>query len=145
MAVSNQSEFIVQRVSEITANKSSECGQFIAFALCFYLFRNCELSNFSDPTSGAQLIICSEKCMGITELYKECVIKQKFVVNTFESEALHSLISLAARFECSNPDTYIIPHVPISNRSCDNFSYIDHLLPDEGALIVYTCFCAYSL
>ena len=140
MAVSNQSEFILRHVSGITGNKTSKCSQFIAFALCFYLFRNCELGNVSDPTSGSQLIICSEKCTGVTELYKECISVEnlQLAVNT-QNEALRTLFSLAARFVCSEPDTYIIPHVPVSNKSCDNFSYIDHLLPSdsEGELLLY--------
>ena len=134
MAITNESEFILQHLSDATGSigiTSSKCDQFVIFALCFYLFRSCELRNDSDPASGSQLTICKNKCGGIDEVYQECINKDKvqiFVANS-TNEVLHHLVTLSERFMCSDPNTYIIPQVPVSNRSCDDVSYIDHLLP----------------
>ena len=123
-----------------TDNTNSKCNQFLALALCFYLFRSCEIHNVSDPTSGSQLPICRNKCAGLDIFYQECYNKDDTIINS-QDEVLLRLASLAEGFTCSDPDTYIIPQVPVSNRSCDDLSYIDYLLPtNEG---IYYSSCAY--
>ena len=110
MAISNESELLVRFVSESASNynTSSKCSQFFAFTLCFYLFRNCELSNVSDPTSSVQLTICSEKCTGVGELYRECIIQEELQSfrNNVEIESLRSLLSFAVTFECTHMHTH---------------------------------------
>lgn len=136
MARTNESQFIVQHFSNISAT-SGRCKQYRAFALCLYLFPSCELQNVDDPTSGSQLIICREKCAGFQKLYQECVNKEEIAAENSQNKALHELVSMAEKFMCSDPDTYIIPQVPVSMRLCDDISYIDHLLPSEGK--TYAC------
>ena len=140
LSITNKSQFIIEHLLSEVNSGSSKCDQFIVFGLCFYLYRSCELRNVSDPTSGSQLPICREKCAGFDKLYQECTNKEKLqiMVENSQIEALNNLVTVAERFMCSDPNTYIIPQVPVSNKSCDNVSYINHLLPREG-LCTYTC------
>ena len=137
MAITNESQIILKLLSDITNNTGRKCNQFITFAVCFYLFRSCELRNVSDPTSGSQLTICPEKCAGIDKLIQECsdisVKGLLMVVENSQLEVLRNIIP-SSQIKCSSPDTYIVPQVPVSNRLCDNASYIDSLLPSEGTL-----------
>ena len=140
----NESQILFQLLNANTDKTNSKCNQFFALALCFYLFRSCELRNVSDPTSGSQITICREKCAGVDKLYQECYNKDNTVINS-QDEALLHLASLTEGFTCSDPDTYIIPQVPVSNRLCNDISYIDHLLPtNKGRYIitVYYSSCA---
>ena len=137
--ITNESQFIVQSLSDSIRKIRNKCNQFLAFGLCFYMYRSCELHNVSDPDSGSQLPICRNKCEGLDRLAQECNKEVlQFLFESLQNKALEDLVSLAARFMCSDPNTYIIPQVPVSNKSCDNLSYIDHLLPREG-LCTYTC------
>ena len=144
MATPNESQSLFHLVSANTHNTNSKCNQFFAFTLCFYLFRSCELRNVSDPNSGSQLPICREKCAGVDKLSQECYNKEdiQIAINSSSQEkALSNLISWAERFVCSDNVTYIIPQVPVSNRSCDDISDIDHLLPtNKGRLLLMCCF-----
>ena len=118
-------------MSELTQSKSNKCNQLNTFFICFYLFRNCELRNTSDPSSGLQLSICQSKCSGILKIGSECITENNFVENS--NEAVQELTDLALKFNCYNPSTYAVPEVPISNTSCDNISFIDGLLTSTRA------------
>ena len=130
--VSNESEAILESLSDLTRSKSNKCNQFIAFFLCYYLFRNCELHNTSDPTSGLQLSICKSKCSDLYKVGSECLDESDFhtaLEISKYNKAVHEIVAWAFNFSCSNPTTYAVPGVPISNISCDNVSFIDGLLP----------------
>ena len=135
----NEHQILFDLVSASTHNTNNKCKQFFVFTLCFYLFRSCELRNVSDPTSGFQLPICRDKCTGVDKLHQECYNKedvQTAINGSSQEKAVSDLISLAERFMCSDNVTYIIPQVPVSNRSCDDISDIDHLLPSESKLYI---------
>lgn len=142
MAITNESDAILELVSNINI-LDSKCSQFLGFALCFYLFRSCERYNVSDPASGAQLSICKEQCAGVDKLHQECTNKSTTeILRIDDSETLQELVSFADGFECSNHSTYIVPQVPVSNRSCDDVSYINHLFPKEGKLYYTGYLCS---
>ena len=130
IVVSNESEAILQTVSELKQSESNKCNQFFAFFLCFYLFRNCELHNSSDPSSGLQLSICQSKCSSLLKFTSECLDESNF---KNVDEALQEIVAWASNFNCYNPSTYVVPGVSISNTSCDNVSFIDGLLPSTSA------------
>ena len=136
IVVSNESEVILQGLNDLTQSKSNKCHQFIAFIVCFYLFRNCELQNSSDPSSGLQLSMCKTKCSAIFEVGVECLNETDFQT-AFEigknNEVVREIIVWALNFSCSDPTTYAVPGVPISNTSCDNISLIDSLLPTTSS------------
>ena len=141
MAITNESRFEIWRQllktyhSTSLTGSDSKCKEFFAFTLCFYLFRSCELDNVSDSTaSGFQLTICKEKCADVDKLYQECTskINVQTALGNAQIEVLQNLVSRAKKFECSNPDTYTIPQVPVSNRSCDDVSYLNYLFSSEG-------------
>ena len=135
MAITNESQFIVESLIDLTDSMNSKCNQYSAYSLCFYLFRSCELHNVSDPDSGSQLPICRNKCEGFDKLFQECTDKEKLQIaaDTTQSKVLHNFVTSSERFMCSDPNTYIIPQIPVSNTSCDDVSYIDSLLPNEGS------------
>ena len=141
MAITNE---ILKLLIDASKNAGSKCNQLIAFAVCFYLFRSCELRNVSDPASGYQLTICPEKCTGIDKLIQECSdISIKGLLTIVENSQLEALRNVfpSAQIKCSNPNTYIVPQVPVSNRLCDDASYIDSLLPSEGNSPLLVKFC----
>ena len=133
IVVTNESEAILQSVGVLAQNKNSKCNQFIVFFLCFYLFRNCELHNTSDPSTGWQLSICTNRCSDLKTLSVECI--DEYSINALlemsDNEAIPIFIAWAANFRCSDPSTYGVPGVPIGNTSCDDVSYIDSLLPSK--------------
>ena len=138
IVASNESEAILDSFSVVLTNKSEECSQFIVFSLCFYLFRNCELHNASDPSSGLQLSVCKSKCSDISTVASGC-----FDISTIETvrknssnKAVQEFVAWSYLFNCSVPSTYTLPNVPISNTSCDNLTFIDRLLPSGGELFV---------
>ena len=136
MVISNESEAILQSLSELRQIKSNKCNQFIAFFLCFYLFRNCELRNTSDPSSGWQLSVCQSKCPSLFKVGIECLDESDFqtaLENSNNNEAVQEIVALSSNFNCYDPTTYAVPGVPISNTSCDDISFIDRLLPSTNA------------
>ena len=140
MVISNESEAILQSMSELRQIKSNKCNQFIHFFLCFYLFRNCELRNTSDPSSGLQLSVCKSKCSSLFKVGSECFDESNFQIaleNSNNNEAVQELAATSLNFNCYIPSTYAIPEVPISNTSCDNISFIDDLLPSTSAGELY--------
>ena len=132
MTVTNETLFILRFLRNNTHKLSSKCNQFFTFLVCFLLFRSCEPHNVdvSDPASGLQLTICEDKCAGVDKLYQECTNRENILnaVGNSTNEVLLNLVSFTGNFTCSNPDTYIVPHIPLSGL-CDSVSYIDHLLP----------------
>ena len=126
----------------LAQNKNSKCNQFIVFFLCFYLFRNCELHNTSDPSSDWQLSICENRCSDIKTLFIECIdqLSIQTLLNNSNNEATHIFIAWILNFNCSDPTTYAVPGVPIGNTytSCDNVNYIDGLLPSISTGNIYT-------
>lgn len=135
ISVHNESEVILQSVVDLAHSKNNKCNQLVAFSACFYLFRNCELRNASDPSSGVQLRICQNKCPGLTQLIYECIDADNFqtvIEDSNYNEAVLELVDWALNFSCHNLSTYILPKVPISNTLCDNISFIDDLLPSES-------------
>ena len=131
IVVSNESEAILQSLSDLTWSKSNKCNQFIAFSLCYYLFRYCELQNTSDPSSGLQLSICKSKCSGLLEIGSECLYEsdlQTLLEFSNYNKAVQEIVAWALNFSCHVPTTYAVPGVPISNTSCDNISFIDGLI-----------------
>ena len=145
IVVSNESDAILQSVSELrqSNSKSNKCNQFIDFFLCFYLFRNCELRNTSDPSSGLQLSICQSKCSGLFEIGNECLDESDFqtlLEISKYNEAVQEITAWAFNFNCYDPTTYAIPEVPISNTSCDNVSFIDDLLPGELDIHIFAAY-----
>ena len=140
MTTDKEGQILFQLLSVNTDKTNSKCNQFFALSLCFVLFRSCELRNVSDPDSGSQLPICRDKCAGVDKLYQECYNTegiQTAASGSSQEKAFSVLISKAEKFMCSDPDTYIIPQVPVSNRSCDDISYMDHLLPAKSKLFIY--------
>ena len=131
IVVTNETEATLQSWNDLTRSKSKKCNQFIAFSLCFYLFRNCELRNTSDPSSGLQLSICKRKCSGLTKLGNECFDESDIsaLENSNYTKTEYDIIAYALIFNCSDPSTYAVPGVPISNTSCDDIDFIDGLLP----------------
>ena len=131
IVVSNETDTILQSVGVLARDKNSKCNQFIVFFLCFYLFRNCELHNTSDPSSSWQLSICENRCSDLKMLSIECIdqLSIQTLLNNSNSEAIHRLVAWAFNFSCYDPTTYAVPGVPIGNTSCDNVNYIDDLLP----------------
>ena len=146
IVVSNESKAILQSVGVLAKNKDFKCHQFIGFSLCLYLFRNCELRNTSDPSSGWQLSVCKNRCSDLSKLSLECV-NQSNIPTLLENnnEAIHIFIAWALNFNCSDPTSYAVPGVPISNTSCDNVSFIDGLLPSTtaGNILVACVLCAF--
>ena len=134
IVVSNEIKEIVDSVAVLQQNKSDKCNQYLAFTLCLYLFRNCELSNVSDPSSGLQLSICTSKCSSLYKVADECIDDSNFITvgQSSNNTAVHELIAWTANFNCFDPSTYTLPNVPISNTSCDHISFIDGLLPSAG-------------
>ena len=134
IVVSNEIKEIVDSVAVLQQNKSNKCNQFLAFSLCLYLFRNCELSNASDPSSGLQLSICTSKCSSLYKVSGECIDDSNLMTvrNYSNNQAVHELIAWSNNFDCYDPSTYTLPNVPISNTSCDDISFIDRLLPSAG-------------
>ena len=127
---------IVQAVFELTQRNNNKCGQFIAFSLCFYLFRNCELRNTSDPSSGLQRSVCKNRCSDLMKVGVECFNENHFqtvVENLSDNEDIFKLDAWVSNFDCYDPTTYAVPGVPISNTSCDNISFINGLLPSTSA------------
>ena len=122
----------MENVRELITNKSSKCTHFIAYMLCFYMFRVCE------PSDGSQLIICTDKCPGMTTLYQECISRSTLesVLENSQDDAVIKLMSSAANFSCSDPETYAVPGVPINQATCEDISYIDNLLSPPGELCV---------
>ena len=108
----------------------------MAFSFCLYLFRNCELRNTSDPSSGLQLSICQSKCSGLSEIGVEC-INESDLQTLLEISNYNEIIAWALNFSCYDPMTYTVPGVPISNTSCDNISFIDGLLPGEVDIHIF--------
>ena len=134
MTITNETLLIVNYLIATAGNLNTKCNNFFSFSLCFYLFRSCEVRNVSDPSSGSQLTICKNKCAGLNELFQECSNQMKLQValGNSQNKALQNLVLGAERFICSDPETYIIPEVPVSNRLCDDIDYIDNLLKSEG-------------
>ena len=123
-------------MSDLTQSKTNKCKQFIAFFLCFYLYRTCELRNTSDPSSGWQLSICKNKCASLVKVGIECLNESNFqtaLENSNNNEAVQEIVALSLNFNCYDPTTYAVPGVPISNTSCDNIIFIDDLLPSTSA------------
>ena len=140
--VSNESDALLLGLNDLKQSKSNKCNQFIAFSICLYLFRNCELRNTSDPSSGLQLSICKSKCSSLLKVSSECFPKRDFQTaheNSNNNEALQEIVGWAFNFSCYDPTTYAVPGVPISNTSCDNISFIDGLLPGEVDIATYIC------
>ena len=126
----------MQSVSELRQSENNKCNQLIAFFLCYYLFRNCELRNTSDPSSGLQLSICRSKCSGLLKVGNECLDESDFqtvLEISNNNEAVHEIVAWALNFDCYDPTAYAVPGVPISNTSCDNIGLIDGLLPSASA------------
>ena len=149
IVVTNESETILQSVTELIQSKSNKCNQFIAFSLCLYLFRNCELRKTSDPSSGLQLSVCQSKCSGLLKVASECLDESDFQTALEISnynKAVHEIVAWTLNFNCYDPTTYAVPGVPISNTSCNNLSFIDGLLPSTsaGELDIVHVFSAYS-
>ena len=118
MTVTNESQFILRFLQNNAKYESSgKCKEFSFFLFCFLLFRSCEPHNVSDPASGFQLTICEDKCAGVDKLYQECTIRENFLnaVGNSINEVLQNLVSFSRNFTCSNPNTYVVPKVPISN------------------------------
>ena len=135
MAVSNESEAILESFGVVIHNTSDKCNQFLAFSLCFYLFRNCELSNASDPSSGLQLSICTSKCSNVLTAADGCIDESTIeTISENDNQAVQEYVAWSLIFNCSDPSTYTLPNVPISNTSCDDISFIDRLLPSAGEL-----------
>ena len=134
IVVSNETEAILDSVAVLKQNTSDKCNQFLAFTLCLYLFRNCELSNASDPSSGLQLSICTSKCSSLYKVSGKCIDDSNLMTvrNYSNNQAVHELIAWSNNFDCFDPSTYTLPNVPISNTSCDDISFIDGLLPSAG-------------
>lgn len=137
MDIINESQSVIwqELLIKTTHSMSSgdnKCNQFLSFTLCFYFHRSCEPYNTSDPASGFQLKICSDKCADVDKLYQECTSKINIeaVVGNLQFEVPRNHVSVAM-FKCSNPETYIIPHVNFSNK-CDDVKYITHLFSSEG-------------
>ena len=142
IVVSNESDAILKSLSDLThvQSKSNKCNQFFAFALCLYLFRNCELRNISDSSSGLQLSICKSKCSGLLKVTSECLYESDFrtlLEISNNNEAVHEIVVWSLNFDCYDPTTYAVPGVPISNTSCDNISFIDGLLSGEVDIHIY--------
>ena len=136
IVVSNESEAILQSVGELIQSKSNKCNQFIGFAICLYLFRNCELHNTSVPSSGLQLSVCQSKCPSLLKIANECIDESDFqtlLENSNYNEAVREIVVWTMNFNCYDPTTYAVPGVPISNTSCHNMSFIDGLLPSTSA------------
>ena len=126
----------MQAAFEYTQRKNNKCNQFLVFSLCVYLFRNCELHNTSDPSSGLQLSVCKNRCPDLMKVGVECFNESHFqtVVETLsDNESILKLAAWGLNFNCYDPTTYAVPGVPISNTSCDNISFIDNLLPSTSA------------
>ena len=140
IVVTNESEAILQSVNELTQTKNNKCNQFIAFSLCLYLFRNCELRNSSDPSSGMQLSICQSNCYGLLRITVECLDDSDFRALLQNSNYNEEIAAWALNFNCYNPSTYGIPGVPISKTSCNNISFIDGLT-SAGELTNTYCSC----
>ena len=103
IVVSNESEAILKSLSDLTQSKSNKCNQFIAFFLCFYLFRNCELHNATDTSSGLQLSICQSKCSSLLKVGNECFAKRDFLTALEISnynEAVQEIVAWAFNFSC---------------------------------------------
>ena len=100
------------------------------------MFRNCELHNTSDPSSGLQLSICKSKCSGLSKIGVEC-INESDLQTLLEISNYNEIIAWALNFNCYDPSTYAVPGVPISNTSCDNLSFIDGLLPGEVDIHIF--------
>ena len=134
IVVTNESEAILQSVGVLAKNKDLKCNQFFAFSLCLYLFRNCELHNTSDPSSGWQLSVCKNRCSDLNKLTVECIDQSgiQTLLENSNNEAIPIFIAWALNFNCSDPTSYAVPGVPISN-TCDNISFIDGLLPSTSA------------
>ena len=135
IVVTNESEVIMQAAFELAQRKNSKCNQFLAYSLCLYLFRNCELRNTSDPSSGWQLGICKNRCSDLMKVGVECFNGSHFqtaVENLSDNEDIIEFAAWAMNFSCYDPTTYAIPGVPISNTSCDNISFVDGLLPSTS-------------
>ena len=132
IVVSNESEAMLQSVSDFTRSKNNKCNQYSAFTICFYLYRKCELHNSSDPSSGLQLSICQNKCSSLLKLSVECIDENDFQTG-LEDSNFREMVAWGLNFNCYNPITYAVPGVPISNTSCDNISFIDGLLPSKTA------------
>ena len=143
IVVSNESEAILQSVNDYTQSKSksNKCNQYIAFTICFYLYRNCELHNSSDPSSGLQLSICQNKCSSLLKISAECLDEHDFKTGLENSNYNKEMVAWGLNFNCYNPISYAVPGVPISNTSCDNISFIDGLLPSTiaGELDIHVC------
>ena len=136
IVVSNESEVIVQAAFELAQRNNNKCNQFIAFSFCHYLFRNCELRNSSDPSSGLQLSVCKNRCSDLMKVGVECFNESLFrtvVENLSDNEDIFKLAAWTLNFNCSDPTSYAVPGVPISNTSCDDISFIDGLLPSTSA------------
>ena len=137
IVVSNESEAILKSFGVVIHSKSDKCNQHIAFSLCYYLFRNCELHNTSDPSSGLQLSICKSKCSGLKKLGDECFDESDFAalenINYNYTKTEQEIIAWALNFNCYDPSTYAVPGVPISNTSCDDISFINRLLLSTSA------------
>ena len=138
IVVSNETEAILDSVAVLKQNNSDKCNQFLAFTLCLYLFRNCELSNVSDPSSALQLSICTSKCSSLHKVASKCIDESNYetVAQYSNNQAVHQLIAWTRNFDCFNRSTYTLPNVPISNTSCDDISFINGLLPSEGTYFI---------
>ena len=126
----------MQAAFELTQRNNKKCNQFIAFSFCHYLFRNCELRNTSDPSSGLQLSVCKNRCSDLMKVDVECFNESHFqtvVENLSDNEDIFKLAAWSLNFNCSDPTTYALPGVPISNTSCDDISFIDGMLPNTSA------------
>lgn len=134
IVVSNESDVILQALSQHTQTNSNKCNQFSAFFICLYLFRSCKLHNVSDPSSAVQLSVCQNKCPAIFKLSDECVDRMTVQTLLNSSGALHTFIDWALNFSCYDPTSYAVPQVPISD-TCDNISFIDALLLSPGDII----------
>ena len=138
IVVTNESEAVLQTLGDFTQSNSNKCNQLSAFFLCFYLFRNCELHNTSDPSSGLQLSICQSKCPSLFKVGAECFEESNFQTSTVleksnNNTAVQEIVATALKFNCHDPTTYAVPGVPISNTACDNVSFIDDLLQSTSA------------
>ena len=136
MTVNNES--LTELILRVLRNNArfesgSKCKEFFIFLSCFLLFRSCELHNVSDPASGFQLTICEDKCAGVDKLYQECTLGKKLLIAVGNStnKVLQNVASFIRNFTCSNPNTYIVPEMPVSRLRCDNVSHIDRLLQSK--------------
>ena len=112
-----------------TSNSSYICSQFIIFSACFYSLRDCDPKD-----NGTQLLFCEDECPLITDLYHDCVrpdVVQRLISGTENSE-VERFLNFSLTFDCSKNETYALPGVKVSTKSCLDLSFIHELFPDKS-------------